>query len=85
MERREFIKVGFVSLVMGAVSVLAGCSKPRTSVPRLSNQEKLWQAAAEGKTNEPVELSYAKNTPARYKDASFGKEDASFAPKVGGG
>jgi hypothetical protein len=85
MDRREFFKVGFIGLAIGAASMLAGCGKPKESITRLSNQEKLWQAAAEGKINEPVEPAYAKNTPARYKDASFGKEDASFTPKVGGG
>jgi hypothetical protein len=84
MERRGFIKFGIVGLVVGAASMLTGCSKPE-SVPKVANQEKLWQAATTEKVNEPVELAYAKNTPALYKDASFGKEDASFTPKVGGG
>ena len=84
MERRGFIKFGIVGLVAGAVSMLAGCSKPQPT-PRLTNQEKLWQATSAEKTNEPVELAYAKNTPAFYKDASYGKADASFTPKVGGG
>jgi hypothetical protein len=84
MERRGLIKLGIAGLVAGTISMLAGCSKPE-SVPKLVNQEKLWQATTVAKATEPVELVYAKNTPARYKDASFGKADASFTPKTGGG
>jgi hypothetical protein len=84
MERRGFIKFGIAGLVASTISILAGCTKPESG-PKLANQEKLWQAAVTGKVSEPVELAYAKNTPAQYKDASFGKEDASFTPKVGGG
>jgi len=39
----------------------------------------------EVKAEEPLELSYAKDTPALYRDASMGKADPSFVPKVGGG
>jgi len=84
MERRGFIKLGVIGLIAGTVTILTGCGKPE-STPRLVNQEKLWQAATAEKINEPVELAHAKNTPAQYKDASFGKADASFTPKVGGG
>jgi hypothetical protein len=85
MERRGFIKFGIIGLAASVVSILAGCSKPAESVPKLANQEKLWQAANAEKVKEPVDLSYAKKTPALFKDASFGKEDGSFTPKVGGG
>jgi hypothetical protein len=85
MEKRGFIKFGIVGLVAGAISILTGCGKTE-SAPRLVNQEKLWQVAATSeKVNEPIELAYVKNTPALYRDASFGKEDASFKPKTGGG
>jgi hypothetical protein len=84
MERRGFVKLGIVGLVAGVISMLAGCNKPE-SAPKLANQDKLWQVVTAEKVNEPVELAYAKNTPAFYKDASFGKEDAGFTPKVGGG
>jgi hypothetical protein len=30
-------------------------------------------------------LAYSKNTPALYRDASMGKADPSFIPKVSGG
>jgi hypothetical protein len=85
MERRGFIKFGIAGLIAGAISIFAGCGKTE-SAPNLANQEKLWRvAAASEKVNEPIDLAYAKNTPALYKDASFGKEDASFKPKTGGG
>jgi hypothetical protein len=85
MERRGFIKFGIISLVAGTISVLAGCGKTE-STPRLGSQEKLWKmASASEKVSEPVDLTYAKNTPAIYRDASFGKEDANFKPKTGGG
>ena len=65
--------------------LIAGCSKTET-VPTLANQEKLWKmTAAAEKVNEPVDLAYVKNTPAFYRDASFGKEDPNFKPKTGGG
>ena len=41
--------------------------------------------SASEKMNEPLNLAYAKNTPAFYRDASFGKEDPNFKPKTGGG
>ncbi len=86
MERRGFIRIGVVGLIAGAVAMLTGCSKPESaSLPKLTNQEKLWQATAAEKVSEPVNLAYAKNTPAVYKDASYGKEDANFTPKIGGG
>ena len=65
--------------------LVAGCSKTET-VPTLANQEKLWKmTSAAEKVNEPVDLAYVKNTPAFYRDASFGKEDPNFKPKTGGG
>ncbi len=85
MDRRRFIEFSIAALAAGALSMLAGCSKTET-VPTLGNQEKLWKmTAASEKVNEPVDLAYAKNTPAFYRDASFGKEDPNFKPKTGGG
>ncbi len=85
MERRRFIEWAAAALAAGAVSLLAGCTKTESaSMP--ANQEKLWDmTAAAAKLNEPVDLAYAKNTPALFKDASFGKEDPNFKPKTGGG
>jgi hypothetical protein len=34
---------------------------------------------------EPIGLAYVKDTPALYRDASMGKADPSFVPKIGGG
>jgi len=85
MDRRRFIEFGIAALAAGALSAITGCSKTET-VSRLANQEKLWNMAeAVEKVNEPVDLAYAKNTPAFYRDASFGKEDPNFKPKTGGG
>jgi hypothetical protein len=85
MDRRRFIEFSIAALSAGLFSILAGCSKTET-LPKLGNQEKLWKmTAAAEKVNEPVDLAYAKNTPAFYRDASFGKEDPNFKPKTGGG
>jgi hypothetical protein len=85
MDRRRFIELGVAALAAGAVAMLAGCGKTET-VPSLANQEKLWKmTAASEKVTEPVDLAYTKNTPAFYRDASFGKEDPNFKPKTGGG
>ena len=85
MERRRFIEWAAAALAAGAVSLLAGCTRTE-SVQQPANQEKLWDmTAATAAFNEPVDLAYAKNTPALFKDASFGKEDPNFKPKTGGG
>ena len=85
MDRRRFIEFSIAALAAGVVSILAGCGKTE-NIPKLGNQEKLWKmTAASEKVNEPVDLAYVKNTPAFYRDASFGKEDPNFKPKTGGG
>ena len=85
MDRRRFIEFGITALTAGALAAIAGCSKTE-NVPQLANQEKLWNmTSAAEKVNEPVDLAYVKNTPAFYRDASFGKEDPNFKPKTGGG
>ncbi|OGP91075.1 MAG: hypothetical protein A2157_19730 [Deltaproteobacteria bacterium RBG_16_47_11] len=85
MERRTLIKRIFSALLIGGIFALAGCAK--TEKPAgFGNQERLWQmATGQGKLEEPVELTYAKKTPALYRDASMGKADPSFIPKVSGG
>jgi hypothetical protein len=86
MNRRAFIeKVIAPALAFGGVLLLAGCGKS-PDPPRSGNQEKLWKlATTPEKVEEPLELPYAKDTPAFYRDASLGKVDPSFAPKTGGG
>jgi hypothetical protein len=85
MDRRTFIESIFAALAVGGVSILAGCSKKGNS-PRLGNEDKLWKmASAPEKSEVPLDLAYAKDTPAIYRDASMGKEDPSFKPKIGGG
>jgi hypothetical protein len=85
MDRRRFIEISVAALAAGAAAILAGCSKTE-AIPLMGNQEKLWKmTAASEKVTEPVDLAYAKNTPALYRDASFGKVDPNFKPKTGGG
>jgi hypothetical protein len=86
MNRRTFMEktIGSV-LALGGVLLFAGC-RQNPEIPRSGNQEKLWKlATSPEKAEEPLELSYAKDTPAFYRDASLGKVDPSFAPKTGGG
>ena len=85
MERRQFIERLFSLFGLAGLLVLAGCG--RSEKPAVfGNQEKLWQLAeGQGKVEEPIVLSYSKNTPALYRDASMGKADPSFVPKVAGG
>jgi hypothetical protein len=85
MERRAFIEKLIAALAFGSVFLVAGCRKEE-KISRGGNQEKLWSlAAARDRDEEPLELPYAKETPAFYRDASLGKEDPSFKPQVGGG
>ncbi len=85
MDRRRFIEFTIAALAAGALSAFAACSKTEAP-PALANQEKLWKmTSAAEKVNEPVDLAYVKDTPAFYRDASFGKEDPNFKPKTGGG
>ncbi|MFZ4439805.1 MAG: hypothetical protein ACOYOS_15375 [Syntrophales bacterium] len=85
MDRRRFIEFGIAALSVSLFSILAGCSKTETA-PKLGNQGKLWNlAVTTEKSNEPVEFAYPKNTPAFYRDASFGKADPNFKPQTGGG
>ena len=88
MDRRRFIEFGVVTLATAAVSLLTGCSR-KDNIPKLEklgNQEPLWKMTASSeKVNEPIDLAYVKNTPAAYRDSSFGKVDPGFKPKTGGG
>jgi hypothetical protein len=85
MERRTFIEKFLMTLILTGLLLLTGCAK-KEKPAGFGNQEKLWQmATGQGKLEEPVELTYAKKTPALYRDASMGKADPSFIPKVSGG
>jgi hypothetical protein len=85
MERRRFVEGLFSALTIGSLLLLGGCGRAEKP-SRFGNQEKLWDlASGQKKVEEPVELVYSKNTPALYRDASMGKADPSFVPKVGGG
>jgi hypothetical protein len=85
MERRTFIEKFLMTSTLAGLLVLTGCAK-KEKPAGFGNQEKLWQMATDqGKLEEPVEFTYAKKTPALYRDASMGKADPSFIPKVSGG
>jgi hypothetical protein len=88
MDRRSFFGIGLVAIATGVVSTVGRCSRTeRGSTPAgQGNEEGLWKMVeSSGKLNEPVESPHAKNAVAAYRDASYGKEDPNFKPKVGGG
>ncbi len=63
MERRTFIEKFLSALAVGGLFLLGGCGQQKKPA-RFGNEEKLWQiAAGQEKVEEPVELSYAKDTP----------------------
>jgi hypothetical protein len=85
MERRTFMLRVFEAFTLGGLFLLIGC-KAKEKPSAFGNQEKLWNlVSGQQKTEEPVELTYSKDTPAFFRDASMGKADPSFVPKVGGG
>lgn len=85
MDRRAFIERFFSVLTLGSIFLLGSCEKQEKS-SGFGNEERLWQLAnSQEKAEEPVELAYARKTPALYRDASMGKADPSFVPKVSGG
>ncbi len=85
MDRRAFIERCFSVLTLGSVLFLGSCGK-QEKAPGFGNEERLWQLAnGQERIEEPVELAYAKKTPALYRDASMAKADPSFVPKVSGG
>ena len=86
MDRRRFIELGSLVVLAGAVSVLAGCKKPERPPKGMGNQERLWKVAAGiEETEQPLEPVYTKDTPAFFRDASFGRVDPSFVPQTTGG
>lgn len=85
MERRRFIQRIFEAFILSGLFILWGCGKKEKPVT-FGNQEYLWQmVSGQEKAEEPIELAHTKGTPAIYRDASMGKADPSFVPKVGGG
>ncbi len=85
MERRRFMAGLFSALALGGFFALVGCGK-KEKAAGFGNQEKLWEmTTGQKKLEEPVELAYSKNTPALYRDASMGKADPNFVPKLTGG
>ena len=85
MDRRAFIERFLSALALGSILLLEGCRK-QEKVESFGNEGKLWDLAnGQEKLEEPIDLAYAKKTPALYRDASMGKADPSFVPKVSGG
>jgi hypothetical protein len=85
MERRAFIEKVLSGMALAGLVVLGGCGKQEKPSGH-GNQEKLWKmVTGQEKMDQPVELVYAKETPALFRDASMGKADPNFVPKVGGG
>ena len=85
MERRTFIEKFLMALTLTGFALLTGCSKKEKPVG-FGNQDKLWEfVVGQKKAEEPVDLAYTKDTPALYRDASMGKADPSFVPKISGG
>jgi hypothetical protein len=86
MKRRQFIRLGFIALAAGTARLVTACSKKDDVPRRLGNQDGLWNATtATDQPNIPIELSYAKDTPAFFRDESLGKADPNFKPQTGGG
>ena len=85
MGRRAFIERLLSVLTLGGIFLLGGCGK-QEKVERFGNEEKLWDlASGQGRSEEAVEINYGKKTPALFRDASMGKADPSFVPRVSGG
>ena len=85
MEGKTFVERLLTALAVGGLLLAAGCGKSDPS-PKFGNQESLWLLSmGQGKSEEPVVPTYSKDTPALYRDASMGKADPSFVPKVSGG
>jgi hypothetical protein len=89
VERRRFIERFFPFMALVGILLLGagGCGKyPEKQLKKFGNQEKLWQlSAGKEKLEEPLELAYTKGTPVLYRDASMGKADPNFVPKLTGG
>jgi hypothetical protein len=75
----------FEALTLSGLFLLVGC-KAKEKPAAFGNQEKLWNlVSGQQKIEESVELAYSKDTPALYRDASKGKADPNFKPKLTGG
>jgi hypothetical protein len=85
MGRRAFIERLLSVLILGGIFLLGGCGKLE-KVERSGSEEKLWDlASGQGRSEEAVEINYAKKTPALVRDASMGKADPAFVPRGSGG
>ncbi len=85
IERRAFIEKLLAGLALGGVFLATGCRKEE-KMQRFGNADRLWKAiSGPQKTEEPIEIAQLKDSPAKFRDASMGRVDESFRPKVEGG
>jgi hypothetical protein len=84
MDRRTLIQKFLSVLTLGSVFLLIAC-KRQEKVKRFGNEGKLWDlASGRRKPAEAVETNYGQKA-ALFRDASMGKADPSFVPRVSGG
>ena len=84
MDRRTFIQKFFSMLTLGSIFLLAACGRAER-VKRFGNEERLWNlAGGRGKSVEAINMNYGEKT-VFFRDASMGKADPSFVPRVSGG
>ena len=87
MERRRFIEYSVKLVAAGVIALFAGCGRTEIAKPeRFGNEDGLWKEITRAQETEaPLELAYAKDTQAFFRDESLGKVDPNFKPKIGGG
>jgi hypothetical protein len=84
MDRRTLIQKCLSVLTLGSIFLLIVCRR-QEKVKRFGNEGKLWDlASGQGKSAEAIETNYAQKT-VLFRDASMGKADPSFVPRVSGG
>jgi len=84
MDRRTLIQKFLSVLTLGSVFLLIAC-KRREKVKHFGNEGKLWDlASGRRKSAEAIEINDTHKA-ALFRDASMGKADPSFVPRVSGG
>jgi len=84
MDKRALIHKFLSLLTLGSIFPLIACRR-QEKVKRFGNEGKLWDlASGRGKSAEAIDTNYAQKT-ALFRDASMGKADPTFVPRVSGG